>query len=357
MAATTTVPAHTSPHRTARMFTVPDSLRHLTSGQLEALTDSFRQWFQEADSGRFEQARARIHFLYLLLRYSGAKLGEILSVDETRDIDFANGIIHISGEDGSLRSVIIPDRVTRELQHFLDRGGNHGIAGSFFNMDQGYVRRKFREQGKRAGLPMELLCPQVLRDSRAVELLKSGAPIPAVRAMLGLGRAGVSERYLSMNAADMQWLMQGVLDKEMRKKTSARNSFIGTVTGIRSGTIMSEVQLTTASGYRLVSIITNESMAGLGIAEGRTLNATVKAPWVIISREEDSGTTSTRNRLQGTVTRINSGDISAEVVGMLDDGTSLCALITDGSVRELDLAEGDRVWFLFKAFSVILNAV
>ena len=357
MAITTPVDTAPTPHRTARMFTVPDNLRHLTSTQLETLTDSFREWYLEADSGRFEQSRARIYFLYLLLRYSGAKLGEVLSIDETRDIDFAGGIIHIQEEDGNRRAVIIPDKITQELHRFLDRGGNHGIRGTFFNLDQGYVRRKFREQADRSELPLELLCPQVLRDSRAVEFLKSGAPIPAVRAMLGLGKSGVSERYLSMTEADIQWLMQGVLDREMRKKTSARNSFIGTVAQIRSGTIMSQVGLTTAAGYQLVSIITNESMEGLGVSVGRTLNATVKAPWVIISRDEAPGTTSTRNRLQGTVTRINSGDISAEVVGILDDGTSLCALITDGSVRDMRLEPGDRVWFLFKAFSVILNAI
>ncbi|HKK32681.1 MAG TPA: TOBE domain-containing protein [Desulfomicrobiaceae bacterium] len=350
-------PVTHAPHTTTRLFTVPENLRHLTSEQLKSLTESFRTWFREAESGRFEQARARIFFLYQLLRYSGARLGEILSVDETRDIDFDSGIIRITGEDGTHRSVIIPDTVTRDLLNFLERGGDHGIRTTFFHLDQGYVRRKFREQAERSGLPRELLCPQVLRDSRAVELLQGGAPVPAVRAMLGLGRSGVTERYLAMNEADMKWLMQGVLDREMRKKTSARNSFIGTVTGIRSGTIMSEVQMTTAAGYRLVSVITNESMHGLGVAPGRTLNATIKAPWVIVSREQDVGTTSTRNRLQGTITRINSGDISAEVVGILDDGSGLCALITDGSVRDLGLSPGDRVWFLFKAFSVILNAV
>ncbi|EPR37032.1 molybdenum-pterin binding protein [Desulfovibrio sp. X2] len=139
-------------------------------------------------------------------------------------------------------------------------------------------------------------------------------------------------------------------------KTSARNSFTGTVSQIRTGTILSEVEVKTASGLAVVSVITNESKAALGVAEGKKLTAIVKAPWVILVKDSELEKTSARNRYQGTITAINEGSISAEVIGKLEDGTVMCALITDESVKKLGLKVGEKTWFLFKAFSVILNA-
>lgn len=139
-------------------------------------------------------------------------------------------------------------------------------------------------------------------------------------------------------------------------KTSARNSFTGKVTALRQGMILSEVELTTASGYQVVSVITKESFDRLGIKEGDGLTATIKASLVIIVKEPQAGKTSMRNRFAGKIARLNQGMIAAEVVVSLGDGTEVCALITDESVKKLDLKVGDDVWAMFKAFSVVLNA-
>ena len=138
-------------------------------------------------------------------------------------------------------------------------------------------------------------------------------------------------------------------------KTSARNSFTGKVASIKTGEILSEVELVTPSGYKLVSVITNESLQNLGLVPGSIATAIVKAPWIIIETDADSSKTSARNRFRGKVTKINAGKIVAEVIATLDDGTSMVTLITVPSLTNLNLQVGDRAWFLFKVFSVILN--
>jgi molybdate transport system regulatory protein len=149
--------------------------------------------------------------------------------------------------------------------------------------------------------------------------------------------------------------VQYYLQKEMRMKTSARNSFTGKVADIKIGEILSEVTLVTPTGYKLVSVITNESLHNLGLVPGAIATAIIKAPWIIIEKEAASTKTSARNRFRGRITKINAGQIVAEVIAALDDGTNMVTLITVPSLANLDLKVGDTAWFLFKAFSVILN--
>jgi molybdate transport system regulatory protein len=138
-------------------------------------------------------------------------------------------------------------------------------------------------------------------------------------------------------------------------KTSARNKFVGKVSGIRTGMILTEVELTTASGLKVVSVITNESMESLALVMGSPVTATIKAPWVILIKEEHRFKTSARNKFPGKISKVNEGQIAAEVVVDLADGTKVTSLITDVSVKALDLKVGDEVYALVKAFSVILN--
>jgi len=143
--------------------------------------------------------------------------------------------------------------------------------------------------------------------------------------------------------------------KESEMKTSARNSFTGKVTAIRSGNILAEVEVATPSGLKVVSVITHDSLAALGISEGSPVTATVKAPWVILVKEDMKLKTSARNKYCGKIVKVNEGQISAEVIVELADGTKICSLVTDESVKALDMKVGDDICALFKAFSVILN--
>jgi len=87
---------------------------------------------------------------------------------------------------------------------------------------------------------------------------------------------------------------------------------------------------------------------------GMTVIATVKAPWVVLVKEDSKLKTSARNKFCGTISAINLGQIAAEVVVDLTDGTKVTSLVTDESVAKLGLKVGDDICALVKAFSVIL---
>ena len=138
-------------------------------------------------------------------------------------------------------------------------------------------------------------------------------------------------------------------------KTSARNTFFGSVSSVRKSPLLTEVSLAVQNGFELISVITNESFDRLGLSEGGQVTALVKAPWVLIGKDEHRARTSARNCFPGRVTSIRGDGVAVEIMGTLDGGTPMCALITAESVETLDVKEGDSVWFFFKAFSVILS--
>ncbi len=67
-------------------------------------------------------------------------------------------------------------------------------------------------------------------------------------------------------------------------KLSARNQLSGTVTEIRRGEAIANVVLDVA-GQRLVASITIEAVQELGLAEGSTVTAIVKASDVMIATD------------------------------------------------------------------------
>jgi molybdate transport system regulatory protein len=136
-------------------------------------------------------------------------------------------------------------------------------------------------------------------------------------------------------------------------KVSARNNLRGTVAEIKSGAVNSEVTLD-VNGTPLVAMITNESVATLGLAVGAEAFALIKASFVMLATEDGGLRTSARNRLCGSIERITTGAVNTEVVLALAGGARLTAMITKDSAQALALAEGGRACALIKAPHVIL---
>lgn len=136
-------------------------------------------------------------------------------------------------------------------------------------------------------------------------------------------------------------------------KISARNQLRGVVSEIKSGPINAEVTLD-MNGVSLVAVVTNESVQTLGLAKGVEAFALIKASFVILATEDGGLKTSARNRLCGTIERINAGVVNTEVVLELDGGSRITAVVTNESVETLGLTQGARACALIKAPHVIL---
>ncbi len=340
------------------IFTVPRDTKYLDTADLARLEETFRKWADKPKREDVRVSRKRILAVFLLIRHTGARLGEVLALDDRYDVDLDNLRVRM-GNNGTedraaAREVPIPPELGRELREMLDGPEYDPLRGVLFHMDPGYVRRKFYERAEAGGLPRDMGTPSALRRSRAIELLRSNLPLPVVQKILGHSTASLTASYLDFSEPDMQRVVRRVIDKESRK-TSARNVFFGRVSNVKRGDIQSVVELTTLTDLRIFSIITNESLERLQLDVNRFATAEVKAPWVIVSRDEHEPKVSAGNLFRGEVVRVIRGAVTTEFVVRLPDGTELCSLVTEESRRRLEVKETDVVWAMFNAFAVILN--
>ena len=141
--------------------------------------------------------------------------------------------------------------------------------------------------------------------------------------------------------------------RRMSMRTSARNQFVGTVSGLREGEVSFEVRVRLDDANEVVAVITRASAENLELGIGREVHAFVKAPSVLIITDPAARTTA-RNHLWGEITRIHDGPVNAEVTLSLESGKTVCAVVTHDSIGKLDLVVGQRACAVFKASSVIL---
>jgi molybdate transport system regulatory protein len=144
--------------------------------------------------------------------------------------------------------------------------------------------------------------------------------------------------------------------RRMSLRTSARNQFPCTISGLREGDVEYEVFLRLDAKHELVAVVTRESAENLGLAIGQEVVALVKASAVMLVTERGAKT-SARNHLWGTVARVIDGPVNAEVTIDLGGGKSVTSTVTHASVGNLGLAEGVEACAIFMASSVILSQI
>src|SRR3954468_14619890 len=141
-------------------------------------------------------------------------------------------------------------------------------------------------------------------------------------------------------------------------KTSARNQLYGTVSQITRGSINDEISLTLPGGHTIVAVLTHESTEALGLTVGAAAFALIKAAWVVLLVDDESGAPlklSARNQLRGSVQSVKCGAVNAEVSLVLEGGAVITAVVTNQSAEALRLVEGASAVAAFKASSVILG--
>ncbi|MBE7421367.1 MAG: nitrogen fixation protein NifQ [Zoogloeaceae bacterium] len=146
-----------------------------------------------------------------------------------------------------------------------------------------------------------------------------------------------------------------VLIRRMKMKTSARNQFLGKVTAVKKGAVNDEIDLEILGGQKIVAIITRESTDSLGLKKGVEAFALIKASSVIVMTDDEGAKISARNRLAGTVSRVQAGAVNSEVVIELPGGGAIASIITNESADRLGLKVGTKASALFKASSVIIG--
>jgi molybdate transport system regulatory protein len=327
---------------------------------LQKLEQSFRDWAGTPRSAGVGVSRRRILLIYLLIRYTGARLSEVLKLDTRRDIDgkTRSVIFRKAGRKDLAhgRRVQIPEVLSAEIQTTLDSVPAAEDRGRLFDIDPGHVRRKFYERAAACGLPRAMGAPEVIRRSRAVELLQGNVPLPVVQKILGHSTPSLAAAYVNFSEEDMRRVEAFFVERENRRRTSARNAFFGKVESVVRGDVQSRVEIATPGGNRIRAVITNGSLERLGLKQGSLVAAEVKAPWVTVYRGADDPGSSADNVLAAAVERIARGKVTSEIVSRLADGTEICSIVTDESRKALNLRPGDPVRVAFSAFTVVLHS-
>lgn len=136
---------------------------------------------------------------------------------------------------------------------------------------------------------------------------------------------------------------------------SARNQLKATVAAVKAGAVNNEVTLRLEKGTLITSIITSASCESLGLKEGVTAYAVVKASNIMIGEEGGKLKLSARNQLAGTVKAVTEGAVNAEVAVTLDGGEEITSIITMTSAKKLALAPGKKVLVVVKASDVMVG--
>jgi molybdate transport system regulatory protein len=331
----------------------------LDSIQLNQLEQSFRQWFEDAASRKdIRLSRQRIYVIFLIIRYTGAKLNEVLKLNPFDDIDTDHHCIIFrmyKHEGKGMREVQIPESVSKVLQSLLAEPQFHEPAWKLFDVDPGFVRRKFYERSSSCDFPSRLGGPEMIRKARAMELLRNKMPLLAVQKLLGHSTPNLTSAYVTFSDEELRQATKFHIDREFSRKTSACNSFFGKIQAIHMGDIQARIELATIGGAVVQSIITHGSLERLGLQVGRLVTAEIKAPWVILVKQKDDPKCSAENRFNGIIEKITKGKINTEYSIRLPDGTEISSITGTHNNRHYSLQKGDRVWVLFNCYAVILH--
>jgi len=337
-----------------RIVAPPEADACLDAVQLHRLEQAFRDWAEDAVRADVRLSRHRVLLIFLLIRYTGAKLHEVLALNPSRDVDLKRQAVFFGGPRAG-REVQISEALSGEIQAALADPDFKAASGKTLRVDPGFVRRKFYQRAEALGFAKRLGSPELIRKSRAVELLQGNLPLPAVQSLLGHSTPNLTAAHVSFSEDDIRRVTRFFMERESSRKTSARNAFFGKVAAIRRGDIQARVELATLTGRTITTIITNDSLERLGLKKGKLITAEVKAPWIILEKQAGEPSCSAENRIEGRVARVTPGGINTEVVVRADDGTVVCALVTTEAGRRLSLQEGDAVWAVFNGFAVVLH--
>ena len=177
------VPTDTKDH--ARIISVDHMAPCLDTARLHQLEQAFRKWAVDSPRADVRVSRLRILITFLLIRYTGAKLNEVLALDLFQDIDKEKHAV-IYGGTGSdtaskSRTVHLSESLCHEVLELIRTPLFREKQDRMPDLDPGFVRRKFYERAAACGFAKKLGGPEAIRRARAVELCRAICPCPQSR--------------------------------------------------------------------------------------------------------------------------------------------------------------------------------
>jgi len=185
---------------------------YLSEAEVDALTQAFEQWYDSAEKRHVRRSRGRYWIVYLVLRFTGARIGEVLMLDETRDVDFRRGEIRLQtlkshrGKRRPTRVIPVRLNVTSEIATYIAEFPE--MRGKAFGLQQSNFRRRFRDRALKAKIQRENAHPHIMRHTRAMELLRAGVPVTLVQDILGHSALTTTAAYLRISGQEARSILQ-----------------------------------------------------------------------------------------------------------------------------------------------------
>ena len=130
------------------------------------------------------------------------------------------------------------------------------------------------------------------------------------------------------------------------------NRLCGTIVNVAQGQIHAHVQILWKE-IPLSVIITKASCEDMHLSVGDTISVLIKGTDIMLAKSF-SGMLSARNRAKGVVRQIIQGDILSKII-VESQGDMLHAIITNTSLKDLDIRCGDEVTAIVKSTELILS--
>lgn len=189
-------------------------IEYLTETQINALTLAFQSYYDISSKKAQKANRGRYWLVLLCLRYTGARIQEVLNIDDTIDIDFRNAEIKLTTlkrhnknkNKKPSRIVPVPANVISEIATYLAE--HPEMRGKAFKLQQSNFRAKFYKLSKEAQIPKGLDHPHILRHTRAIELLRAGVPVTIVQDILGHSALTTTAIYLRMSGQEAKSILK-----------------------------------------------------------------------------------------------------------------------------------------------------
>lgn len=202
------------------------------------------------------------------------------------------------------------------------------------------------------------LCPVPLVETSTGGRGGGGSRLtPAGQALLAAWRT-LHQRHQAFLHEQVAWMNDqpglAALFRRLSMKTSARNQFAGTIRSVEAGPATTQATVAIAGGVEITAALTTASATRLRLAVGQEAIALVKASEVVLATDLAGWRLSSRNQLEGTVSRVAKGATTSLVGLALPGGAQVTASITNDAAEALSLEVGQPATALFKAYAVML---
>ncbi len=130
---------------------------------------------------------------------TGLRVSELISL-KRNEIDFNRGEFTVRGKGSKLRIVFLSDTAIKAIEAYLEKRTD--IEPELFSITVRQVQRIVRKYAIKAGIVGKSVHPHTLRHNFATDLLRNGADIRSVQAMLG--HASVTTTQIYTHVTDKQ---------------------------------------------------------------------------------------------------------------------------------------------------------